>query len=157
VTSLALRTLIFAVFMPAMVLVYVPWVVLGSSGDRPDVLGWRAVGLIPLAAGVAVLLVCFAGFILEGRGTPAPYDPPRRLVTGALYRRVRNPMYVGVTTALVGEAVVFGSLALLVWALAMWLIFHLFVVLYEEPGLRERFDGAYEDYLRRVPRWIPRA
>src|ERR1700741_4200059 len=125
--------------MPALVLVYVPWVVLGSSGERPDVLGWRAVGLIPLAAGVAVLLVCFAGFIVEGRGTSAPYDPPQRLVTGGLYPRLLNPMYVGVTTALVGESVVFGSLALLVWSLAMWLIFLLFVVLYEEPGLRERF------------------
>jgi protein-S-isoprenylcysteine O-methyltransferase Ste14 len=154
--SLALRTIVFAVLMPATVLVYVPWLILGTSGERPDVLGWRALGLLPLLAGVAVLLLCFAGFILEGRGTPAPYDPPRRLVTGALYRRVRNPMYVGVTTALVGEAIVFGSLALLAWSVVMWLTFHLFVVLYEEPDLRARFDGAYEEYLHRVPRWIPR-
>lgn len=155
-TSLALRTIVFAVVMPAAALIYVPTSIIASTGDRFDVSGWRALGLVPLLAGVAVLLVCFAGFILEGRGTPAPYDPPRRLVTGALYRRVRNPMYVGVTTALVGEAIVFGSLALLAWAVVMWLIFHLFVVLYEEPGLRERFDGAYEEYVHRVPRWIPR-
>lgn len=156
-TALALRTTVFAVLMPATVLLYVPSAILAGTGDRFDPTGWRALGLVPLVVGVAVLLVCFAGFILEGRGTPAPYDPPRHLVTGALYRRVRNPMYVGVTTALVGEAAVFGSVALLAWAVVLWLIFHLFVVLYEEPGLRERFDGAYEDYLRRVPRWIPRA
>jgi protein-S-isoprenylcysteine O-methyltransferase Ste14 len=156
VTSLALRTIVFAVLMPATVLVYVPWLILGACGERPDLVGWRALGLVPLFAGVGVLLVCFAGFILEGRGTPAPYDPPRRLVTGALYQRVRNPMYVGVTTALVGEAILFGSVGILAWSLVLWLVFHLFVVLYEEPGLRDRFDGAYDDYLRRVPRWIPR-
>ena len=154
-TSLAIRTLVFAVLMPATIVVYVPWVILGGNAQL-DLGGWRALGLVPLVAGVAVLLLAFAGFIVEGRGTPAPYDPPRRLVTGALYERVRNPMYVGVTTALVGEAIVFGSPAILAWAAFMWVAFHLFVVLYEEPGLRDRFDGAYDDYLRRVPRWIPR-
>ena len=157
VTSLALRTLIFVVLMPATVLLYVPSVIVGSAGDTFDLSGARALGLIPLLAGLAVLLLSFAGFIVQGRGTPAPYDPPRNLVTGVLYERVRNPMYVGVTTALVGEAILFGSLGLLVWAAVMWVLFHLFVVLYEEPGLRERFDGAYEEYTRRVPRWIPRA
>ena len=154
--SLSLRTLAFVVLMPATVVIYVPWLILSSTGEPLDLSGWRALGLIPLAVGVAVLLVCFGGFIVQGRGTPAPYDPPRRLVTGALYERVRNPMYVGVTAALVGESIVFGSPAILAWAVTMWVIFHLFVVLYEEPGLQDRFDGAYDDYRRRVPRWIPR-
>lgn len=155
-TWLALRTLVFAVLMPATVVVYVPWMILASTGESLDLSGWRALGLIPLAVGVAVLLVSFGGFIVQGRGTPAPYDPPRRLVTGALYERVRNPMYVGVTASLVGESIAFGSPAILAWAVTMWVIFHLFVVLYEEPVLQDRFDGAYEDYRRRVPRWIPR-
>ena len=142
--------------MPAMVVVYVPWLILSGTAAALDLTSWRALGFIPLAAGIATLLICFGGFIVQGRGTPAPYDPPRNLVTGALYERVRNPMYVGVTTALVGESIVFASPAILVWAASLWVIFHLFVVLYEEPDLRDRFDGAYDEYVRRVPRWIPR-
>jgi len=156
VISLALRTLVFALLMPATVLVYVPWVILGGSGASFDMSGWRALGLVPLVAGVAVAVLCIVRFVVEGRGTPGPCESVTDGVTGALYERVRNPMYVGVTTALVGEAIVFGSLTILVFAAFMWLAFHLFVVLYEEPGLHDRFDGAYDAYRRRVPRWIPR-
>ena len=150
------RTTIFAVLLPATVIVFIPrWVLAwsGGPGDSP----LRPIGLVPIAVGAALLLWCWAGFITEGRGTPAPYDPPRRLVSGALYSWVRNPMYVAITIILVGEAILFWSGALLVLAPVTWLVFHLFVVLYEEPGLRARFGASYEDYPRRVPRWIPRA
>jgi protein-S-isoprenylcysteine O-methyltransferase Ste14 len=136
--------------------VYVPWLILALTNDTLDFSGPRVLGAVPLVAGVAAMLFCSAGFVVEGRGTPALFDPPRRLVTGSLYERVRNPMYVGVIAALLGEAIVFGSIALVAWAVAVGLMFHLVVVRYEEPGLRVRFDGAYDDYARRVPRWIPR-
>jgi protein-S-isoprenylcysteine O-methyltransferase Ste14 len=156
VTSLFIRTIVFAVLIPASVVLYLPAAILGASHDTFALDGWRVIGLVPLTVGLGVLFLCWIGFIVEGRGTPAPYDPPRRLVTGALYDRVRNPMYVGLTSALVGEAIVFASVPLLAWAIVAWLLFHLAVVGFEEPSLRDRFDGPYEDYLRRVPRWIPR-
>ena len=143
--------------MPAAAIVYVPWLILGASGGGEAPAGWRLLGLVPILGGLAVLLLCFVGFVVEGQGTPAPYDPPRRLVTGALYARVRNPIYLAVLTTLLGEAIVFGSGVLLVWVVAAALMFHSFVVGYEEPGLRARFGAPYEDYLKRVPRWIPRA
>ena len=155
-TGLLIRTLVFTVVVPATMAAYIPWAIIGATGDRFDVSGLRALGLVPIAAGLVVGAVCFAGFVVEGRGTPAPYDPPRRLVTGVLYQRVRNPIYLAGTSLLLGESIVFGSYALLAWTAAAWLIWHLTVVLYEEPGLRARFDGAYDDYTRSVPRWIPR-
>jgi len=92
---------------------------------------------------------------VEGEGTPAPYDPPHRLVTGRLYGWMRNPMYVAVITILLGEALFYGSVALLAWAVVAWFLFNFLVVLYEEPVLRRRFGPAYEAYLEHVPRWIP--
>jgi ADP-ribose pyrophosphatase YjhB (NUDIX family) len=108
-----------------------------------------------MIVGIAILAWCFAGFIVEGEGTPAPYEPPHRLVTGRLYGWMRNPMYVAVTSILVGEAIFYGSVALLLWAAVAWIVFHSFVILYEEPTLRRRFGAAYESYTEHVPRWLP--
>ena len=142
--------------MPGLAMVYLPATVLSRNGGPrdPGVLG--LVGVVPIVVGLTVLFWCFAGFVVEGEGTPAPYDPPRRLVSGRLYRWTRNPMYVAVTTVVLGEALLFGSPALLAYAAGLWVVFHLFVTLYEEPGLRARFGPSYEAYLRTVPRWIPR-
>ena len=94
--------------------------------------------------------------ILFGKGTPAPYDYPKVLVTEGLYKIVRNPGYLGGFIAISGESVVLQSLALLAFALAMWLFVHSFVVFFEEPGLKKRFGVAYVEYCERVPRWFPR-
>jgi protein-S-isoprenylcysteine O-methyltransferase Ste14 len=154
-TGRVVRTAVFAALLPASIVIFIPrWVLAWSGG--PGESPWQPVGLAPIAVGAAFLLWCWAGFVTEGRGTPAPYDPPRRLVSGALYAWVRNPMYVAITVILVGEAMFFWSAALLLLALATSLVFHLFVVLYEEPGLRTRFGAPYEEYTRRVRRWIPR-
>jgi protein-S-isoprenylcysteine O-methyltransferase Ste14 len=93
---------------------------------------------------------------VSGRGTLAPIDPPRHLVRVGLYRHVRNPMYVGALLVLVGEALFFESERLGFYAAIMALVYHLFVVLYEEPRLRDLFSEEYENYRRAVPRWIPR-
>jgi 8-oxo-dGTP diphosphatase len=150
------RTLIFAALIPAAILVLVPALVLNATGSEGEGGLLRLFGLIPIFVGTALLAWCWAGFIVEGQGTPAPYEPPRRLVTGRLYSWVRNPMYLAVTTILVGEAMFYGSLALLVWTVLAWTIMNLFVVGYEEPGLRARFGAAYESYADQVPRWVPR-
>ncbi len=151
------RALIFAIVVTGTVVILVPFRILASVA-RPSspAVGWNLGGLVLIAVGAFVLAVCYAGFIVEGQGTPAPYDPPRRLVTGRFYERVRNPIYVGVILVLLGEATLFASIPLLAYAGIVWLGFHLFVVLYEEPGLRRRFGASYEAYLRRVPRWLPR-
>jgi protein-S-isoprenylcysteine O-methyltransferase Ste14 len=109
-----------------------------------------------IASGAAFYLWCAWEFAAAGLGTPAPIDPPKVLVARGLYRVVRNPMYVGVLLVLLGESLVFGSWALLRYAVLVWLCFHLFVVLYEEPALRRKFGASYEGYRKRVWRWTPR-
>ena len=93
---------------------------------------------------------------MTGRGTPAPIDPPKELVARGLYRYVRNPMYVGVMSILVGEALIFASRTLVWYAVTVFIGFNLFVLLYEEPTLRHKFGAAYERYCAAVPRWLPR-
>jgi len=105
--------------------------------------------------GLALAIACVLTFAFVGRGTPAPFDPPRALVIAGPYRYVRNPMYIGAGTALFGAALRYGSLALAAYAVVFLLITHLFVLLYEEPHLRGAFGQAYEDYLRTVHRWVP--
>jgi protein-S-isoprenylcysteine O-methyltransferase Ste14 len=138
--------------VPATVVVYVPAELARSPGPTPVAI----TGGVVVAAGLYMVGWCFFDFAARGRGTPAPWDPPQRLVTNGLYRHIRNPIYVGVLSILLGEAVFFGSLALLAWAAVTALGFHLVVVLYEEPGLRDRFGSDYERYQAEVPRWLPR-
>jgi protein-S-isoprenylcysteine O-methyltransferase Ste14 len=113
-------------------------------------------GVLPIIAGAAVLLHCIWDFAVAGRGTLAPVDPPKELVVRGLYRYVRNPMYVGVVSVLLGEALLFASIAMLIYAAGFFALAHLFVILYEERTLRRRFGEAYEQYARAVPRWLPR-
>jgi len=94
---------------------------------------------------------------MQGLGTPAPVLPPRHLVVTGLYRYVRNPMYVGVAAVIFGQALLFGSVRLLIYGALVWLAFFLFVLLYEEPKLRDTFGDEYLRFCQNVPRWIPRA
>jgi protein-S-isoprenylcysteine O-methyltransferase Ste14 len=152
--TLPLRALFFVALWPGTVTIAVPY---WLGAGRPLGLGaFRAVGAPFLAAGIAVFAWCVWDFAVAGRGTLAPVDPPRVLVTRGLYRRVRNPMYVGVVSILVGEALLRDSATVLAYAGGVWLMFHLFAVLYEEPHLRRQFGASYDDYRRRVPRWLPR-
>lgn len=103
-----------------------------------------------------MLVWCFWDFLAKGKGTPAPMDPPKELVVSGLYKYVRNPMYVGVLFVILGHFLWFGFWNLLIYAALVLLAFHSFVIFYEEPNLKQRFGAAYEEYLKRVPRWIPR-
>lgn len=116
----------------------------------------RILGALLIVAGLPVLLDSFARFALQGLGTPAPIAPPRHLVVTGLYRYVRNPMYVAVVSLIVGQGLLFGSVQVLEYGLTLWLGFHLFVLLYEEPTLRGTFGGEYEGFCANVRRWIPR-
>ena len=116
----------------------------------------RIVGVVLIVAGVAALLGSFARFVVEGIGTPAPMAPPQHLVLGGLYRYVRNPIYLALVTAIAGQALLFGRLLLLVYALVVLATTFAFVRIYEEPTLSEKFGAEYEAYRRNVPGWWPR-
>ena len=151
-----LRTIIFTILVPGFWTVAMPYWLL-SHGARPDLRGAGAAGWMFIAGGIALYFACaFWGFALRGEGTPSPIDPPKKLVVEGPYRIVRNPMYWSVAFALLGEALVFHSLALVELAFALFAGANLFVLFYEEPVLRRKFGAEYEDYCRRVPRWLPR-
>ena len=118
--------------------------------------GFRVLGVALLLAGVALLVDSFARFAWNGRGTPAPVAPTRNLVVTGLYRFVRNPMYLAVVAAVVGQGLWLGNTSLLLYALAVWAVSHLFVIFYEEPKLRSNFGSEYQNFCHHVPRWIPR-
>lgn len=115
----------------------------------------RPAGWVSLVAGVALYLHTAWRFADEGSGTPAPVDEPDELVTGGVYARVRNPMYVGVILIVLGQALLYRSAHVLWWAAGCWLGFHHRVVDVEEPHLREEYGEAYDRYCEEVPRWIP--
>ena len=116
----------------------------------------RAIGLMLIIAGAPGVVDSFARFALQGLGTPAPIAPPQKLVVTGLYRYVRNPIYVGVVAVILGQALLFGDGRLLWYAGLLWLFFHVAVVVFEEPTLKETFGAQYEDFRASVPRWIPR-
>jgi protein-S-isoprenylcysteine O-methyltransferase Ste14 len=150
------RTLIFTIVVPGFWTVLMPYWML-PKGTRPDMRGAGALGWVLIAAGVALYVACaFWGFAIRGKGTPLPLDPPKKLVVEGPYRVVRNPMYWGVGSVVLGEAVVFHSLALAELAAVFAVGVTLFVLLYEEPALRRKFGAEFEEYCRRVPRWLPR-
>jgi protein-S-isoprenylcysteine O-methyltransferase Ste14 len=151
----ALGSGLFLFAAPGVMAGLVPWLLTGwDSTDPPMVVA--AGGAILIVAGTAVVLLAFARFVLEGRGTPAPIAPTDTLVVGGLYRHVRNPMYVAVGTIIVGQALLFGRPLLLVYAAAFWAVVAAFVHGYEEPTLSERYGEQYAAYRRAVPAWVPR-
>jgi protein-S-isoprenylcysteine O-methyltransferase Ste14 len=155
--TVLVRALVWSTLFCGVVLVFLPARVLSTSGIvAPTSLGpAQLAGMIVAAAGAVIAVSCILTFALVGRGTPAPFDPPRRLVARGLYRYVRNPMYLGAGLALAGAALFYGSVVLAGYAVAFLAVMHLFVVLYEEPTLRESFGDDYESYCRRVRRWWP--
>ncbi len=150
-----LKTLLFTILVPGTVAVGVPYWLLG--GFPVPALGPLAgFGLLCLVAGASIYFRCAWEFAVRGLGTPAPIAPTKFLVVSGLHRYVRNPMYLGVALVILGEAALFRAPHLVEYAALMLLIAHLFVVFYEEPTLRRQFGESYEEYLRTVPRWIPR-
>ena len=151
-----LRTILFTFLVPGMEFVVIPYLLLRRFGSQFDLGQIRLLALVFFVPGVAIITWCFIDFIRRGRGTPAPYDPPRRLVVVGLYRHVRNPQYIGVGLVLLGEALFFGSLVLLGYAALFMVGYHLFVRFYEEPTLTKLFGEDYNRYCATVPRWMPK-
>jgi len=153
-----LGTGLFLVLAPGCVAGLVPWWISRWQFRTPfpTYAPLRISGAVLIAAGTFVVLDSFARFALQGLGTPAPVFPTRHLVVQGGYRYVRNPMYVAVVAAILGQALLFGDIRVLQFALFAWLVAHLFVVSYEEPTLRKTFGAEYESFSANVPRWIPR-
>lgn len=153
-----LGSILFLFVAPGVIAGVIPW---GISGYRmePALLGFepfRWIGGLLLVLGATLLIETFVRFARQGRGTPAPIYPTEHLVITGSYRFVRNPMYVAVISLILGQALLFGSVAVLVWGLVVWLTVHLFVLAYEEPTLQSTFGAEYDAYRAGVRRWIPR-
>jgi|SRR5580692_3844077 len=149
---------VFLVIAPGFVAGVVPWW-LSQWRIEPPFIGmpvFRWAGGVLVTLGVLGLLDSFVRFAVQGLGTPAPIMPTRHLVVSGLYRYVRNPMYLAVASVILGQGLIFGNSALLEYGAAVCLLFHLFVLVYEEPTLRASFGSEYQIFCAAVPRWIPR-
>jgi len=158
-SAAALGSAIFFVAAPGVVAGLVPWLITGWRMQEPIstfAVVRIAAGAVILLAAVIVLVRAFARFVIEGRGTPAPIGPTERLVVGGDYRFVRNPMYLAVVSAVLGQALIFGSIAVLLYGIAVWVVMAAFVRWYEEPTLRELYGQEYVRYCAAVRAWLPR-
>jgi protein-S-isoprenylcysteine O-methyltransferase Ste14 len=147
-----LRALFAFLVLPGVVAILVPLWIIRSRWPAND--PWFSIGLVMLVAGFALLLWCVRNFYVAGKGTLAPWSPPRNLVTVGLYRYSRNPMYVAVTMMLAGWALGFWSSTLAIYTGFVMLAFHLRVVFGEEPWLAQTHGAAWDEYKSKVPRWL---
>jgi len=154
----ALETILATILVPGMACLLVPYLILRAAGTPLN----PPFGVVPFlsvliaASGAGMVVWVSAAFVRIGRGTPVPIHPPSRFVATGLYRHVRNPMYVGALLIMLAGAAYFGSPWILLYAAGFWIVFTVFLIVFEEPQLRRRFGAEYEEYLRTVPRWIPR-
>ena len=153
---LAIRSITWAILLPGLFAGYVPWRYFGlaeAQWNLQDPI--QLAGLFCLTIGVILLAICIWEFAHSGRGTLSPVDPPKELVVRGLYRYVRNPMYLSVTTIILGEFILTRSIPLLIYWIIWFVCVNLFVIFYEEPALRRQFGDSYERYTQEVDRWIP--
>ena len=148
---------VFLVIAPGFVAGVVPWWISRWRVAAPyfGMPLFRFVGGMLITLGSLGLLDSFVRFALQGMGTPAPVFPTRHLVVTGLYRYVRNPMYVAVAITILGQGLILGNVTLLEYGGIVWLLFHVFVLVYEEPTLMASFGSEYKSFCAGVPRWIP--
>lgn len=153
-----LRGFFYASMVAFSAFILAPYAILylSQSLQSPDIGAWRYAGLLIFTPGLTLFYIPVLEFGTKGRGTPAPFDAPTRLVTDGIYRWTRNPMYLGAFLVLLGEGVIYSSIPLALFSLLALALFHVYVVVREEPKLREKFGESYTEYCRRVPRWLPR-
>jgi protein-S-isoprenylcysteine O-methyltransferase Ste14 len=150
---LALSTLLFTVLVPGMVVVFIPWRLMDYFGAIPVADGLGLAALLLMVLGAWGYFCCAKDFVTRGRGTPSPFHGPKTLLSGGIYRRTRNPMFLAMLLILAAESLLFRNAALLAYALCIALIFQLLVVFCEEPRLRRQFGAQYAEYCRMVSRW----
>src|SRR5215208_4652912 len=157
-TMAILGSALFFVAAPTVLAGLIPWWITRWEFLPPffDLQATRVVGILLIVAGLPGLVDSFARFALQGLGTPAPIAPTQNLVVTGLYRYVRNPIYIAVVAVILGQAILFGDWRLLWYGALLWLFFHVWVVMIEEPTLKQTFGAEYESFRTNVPRWIPR-
>lgn len=163
-TGYSKLSLISAFSLPFTVLIVIPGLLLWWTDDFKP--GWGLgpvgdwllsfLGFAIVGAGLYLMVITIRLFWKEGKGTLAPWAPPKKLVVAGPYRYVRNPMILGVLVVLLGETVFFGSLVIFVCAVVFFVINHFYFMFSEEPGLVGRFGEEYLRYRENVPRWLPR-
>ena len=153
--KLILKSILITISMPGVGIILLPYFILNASGE----LNWPAISIVNIIAfifglfSLFLLLQCIWGFAAYGKGTLAPIDPPKHLVVRGFYKYTRNPMYLGVLGVLISEAILFRSIDILIYLFIYGILFHLLVILYEEPKLRAQFGESYKEYCQAVPRW----
>jgi protein-S-isoprenylcysteine O-methyltransferase Ste14 len=155
--SLIFRNLFFTILQPGIVAGLIPYWILGESRKVHFGLSfelYQIVGIAIFLGGFTMMLMCIASFAIKGKGTLSPADPTKVLVTTGLYEYSRNPMYVGVMLVLIGEALFFQSIKLVMYGAFIFLAFNTFIILWEEPRLRNDFGVEYDNYYKKVRRWI---
>lgn len=155
--SLLLRNLFFTILHPGLVAGLIPFWILGDKMNTlfiQPLQFYHYSGTIVFVIGFVIMLSCIISFAVKGRGTLSPADPTKHLVTTGLYRFSRNPMYVGVTLILIGEAIFFQSIYLWFYLLFVFIAFNIFIMIHEEPRLRKDFGEEYNRYCKKVRRWI---
>ena len=150
-----LKTLLFTLLVPVSVALFIPRLLLSPLSSVPAAAHFMTIsGACLILVGTVFYMKCAWDFAVVGKGTPAPIDAPKTLIARGFYRLTRNPMYVGILMIVIGESLIFHSGVLLVYAVLLWLAFHLMVLLYEEPHLKKTFGSSYEEYCKQVPRWF---
>ena len=151
---LFLKNVLFTLLLPGTIAVWIPLSLTRNLHIRPGMS--QLMAIIAFATGGMIYLWCVWDFATFGRGTPAPIDAPKKLVVRGLYKYVRNPMYVGVLTVILGWSILYHSLNLLLYTLCVTVGFNIFILLYEEPHLRTIFGNQYDEYCKKVGRWFPK-
>ncbi len=149
-----LKTGVFTVLVPVSVTILMPRLLFSHQSFVSTPLFLTIPGACLILAGTVFYMKCAWDFAWIGKGTPAPIDAPKTLIERGLYRLTRNPMYVGILMIVTGESLIFYSGVLFLYAVLLWLAFHLMVSLYEEPHLKKAFGSSYEEYCKQVPRWF---
>ena len=155
--SLYLRNLFFTILQPGVVAGLVPYLLLRVDEKEKILRSFQLLqytGLILCVFGFLVMMSCILNFAIYGKGTLSPADPTKKLVIAGLYKYSRNPMYVGVILMLIGEAVFFQSGRLWIYSMLIFVVFHLFIVFFEEPRLKKDFGAEFDQFCNKVRRWV---
>ena len=159
-----LRLIIFTILVPGTVAGYIPQRLVNevtADWNNPTL---KSIGLIIIILGIAIYLICAISFLLRGLGTPMIWfakplkflvgEEPKKLVASGIYKFSRNPMYVGVLLTVLGEALFYQRMVLIHYFIFLFILFHLVVIMIEEPHLKKKFGKEYEEYLKKVRRWF---
>jgi protein-S-isoprenylcysteine O-methyltransferase Ste14 len=158
------RLILFTILVPGTVAGYVPYLLMQTvppSWNKPE-LKW--IGIVLVAVGIIIYLICAISFLLKGLGTPSTWftgplkhligDEPKKLVASGIYKYSRNPMYVGVLIVVLGEALFYQRIILVHYFIFLFILFHLFVIMIEEPHLKKKYGQEYEEYRKKTRRWF---